>query len=283
MTATAPPGEGGQAALPNDPYAYVGDEMTLFEHLEELRSRLFKSALAIALGLGVGFVFRDPVLRLLTRPYCELPPALRGISSETDPERCQLIFTDPMGAFFISLKAAAIVAVVLAGPAVCYQIWRFVTPGLRPVERRYALPFILITQLLFASGAVFSYFVIPRALEFLLGFAGEGIVSLMDASRYLSFVLRTMIAFGAAFEFPVVLVVLSLMDVLGSGAMRRYRRHALFGVFVAAAVITPTQDPFTMVVMAAPLVLFYETSILAARLIERRRGKALAAADADAA
>ena len=282
MTATSTPPGGDQAALPSGsdvpPAEYVGEEMTLFEHLEELRSRLFKSALAIALGLLVGFVFRDPVLKILTGPYCALPANLRGISSTFDPERCQLIFTDPMGAFFISLKAAGIVAIVLAGPAVCYQIWRFVTPGLRPVERRYALPFILITQILFAAGAVFSYFVIPRALEFLLGFAGERVVSLMDASRYLSFVMRTMIAFGAAFEFPVILIVLSLMDVISSGGMRKYRRHALFGTFVAAAVITPTQDPLTMTMMAAPLVLFYEVSIIAARLIERRRAQSAVAA-----
>ena len=280
MTATSTPPGGDQAALPSgaEPSTeYVGEEMTLFEHLEELRSRLFKSAVAIMLGLLVGFVFRDPVLKILTGPYCALPPNLRGISSTFDPERCQLIFTDPMGAFFISLKAAGIVAIVLAGPAVCYQIWRFVTPGLRPVERRYALPFILITQILFAAGAVFSYFIIPRALEFLLGFAGERVVSLMDASRYLSFVMRTMIAFGAAFEFPVILIVLSLMDVISSGAMRKYRRHALFGTFVAAAIITPTQDPLTMLIMAAPLVVFYETSILAARLIERRRAAQVAA------
>src|SRR5688572_12947807 len=156
MTATSTPPGGDQAALPSgadptsSPHEYVGEEMTLFEHLNELRGRLFKSALAIALGLLVGFVFRDPVLKILTGPYCDLPPRLRGISSTVDPERCQLIFTDPMGAFFISLKAAGIVAIVLAGPAVCYRIWRFVTPGLRPVERRYALPFILITQVLFA-------------------------------------------------------------------------------------------------------------------------------------
>jgi sec-independent protein translocase protein TatC len=186
-----------------------------------------------------------------------------------------------MGAFFISLKAAAIVAIVLAGPAVCYQIWRFVTPGLRPVERRYSLPFIVVTQVLFAAGAVFSYFVIPRALEFLLGFAGDNIVSLMDASRYLSFVMRTMIAFGAAFEFPVILILLSLMGAVTSESMRRYRRHALFGTFVAAAIITPTQDPLTMCIMAAPLVIFYETSIVAARIIERRRrDRELAAAPA---
>ena len=271
MTATVEPGAGTQPG----PEEYAGDEMTLFEHLEELRNRLFKSAVAIVLGFLIGFLFRRPVLDILTQPYCALDPRLRAASNAIgNNEECKLVFMDVTGAFFLSLKAAAIVAVVLAAPAVIYQIWRFVTPGLRPVERRYAIPFIVITQVLFAGGAVFSYFLIPRALEFLLGFAGDRVESLMDADRYLSFVLQTMLAFGIAFEFPVVLVVLSLMGVVTAEAMRRYRRHALFGTFVAAAIITPTQDPLTMGMMAAPLILFYECSVLAARLIERRRRNA---------
>ena len=273
MTATAsPPGAPNPSAE-----EYEGDEMTLFEHLEELRSRLFKSAVAITLGFIIGFVLRQPVLDLLTRPYCALDPRLRAASGALGSQDCKLIFIDVTGAFFISLKAAAIVAVIIAAPAVIYQIWRFVTPGLRPVERRYAVPFVVITQVLFAGGAVFSYFLIPRALEFLLGFAGDRVESLMDADRYLSFVLQTMIAFGLAFEFPVVLVVLSLMGVITSVGLRQYRRHALFGTFVAAAIITPTQDPLTMSMMAAPLVLFYEISVIAARIIERRRKDPVAA------
>ncbi|MGH3666490.1 MAG: twin-arginine translocase subunit TatC [Egibacteraceae bacterium] len=275
MTATAtPPGSSDAADERPDPRGYAGEEMTLFEHLNELRSRLFKSAVAIVLGLVVGFVFRAPVLDLLRGPYCDLPPALRnGFGSN----ECTLIVLRVLDAFFVSLKAAAIVGVVLAGPVVCYQIWRFVTPGLRPVERRYALPFVVITQVLFAGGAVFSYFLIPRALEFLLGFAGEGITPVLGASEYLSFVLQTMIAFGIAFEFPVILALLSLMDIITSEGMRRYRRHALFGMFVAAAIITPTQDPLTMTLMACPLVAFYEGSIVFARVVERRRTRTAAA------
>ncbi len=269
MTATAtPPGAGGTTA--DDPASvYTGDEMTLFEHLEELRSRLFKSAVAIVLGLAIGFVFHEQVLAILRQPYCNLPTDLRrGLSGGSE---CELIVLRVLDGFFVSLKASAVVGVVVAAPMVCFQIWRFVTPGLRPVERRYAIPFLLITQVLFAGGAVFSYFLIPRALEFLLGFAGEGIVPVLSANEYLTFILQTMIAFGIAFEFPVVLVMLSLMGVISADGMRRYRRHALFGTFVAAAVITPTQDPLTMLLMAAPLVAFYELSVLAARVIERRR------------
>lgn len=262
----------------SSPKEYVGEEMTLFEHLNELRSRMFKSAVAVAVAFVVGFVLRERVLALLTQPYCELDPRLRAASNALGSDECRLIFIDVTGAFFLSVKAAAIVAVVLAGPVVMYQLWRFVTPGLRPVERRYAIPFMLVTTVLFSGGAVFSYFLIPRAMEFLLGFAGNRVESLMDADRYLSFVLQTMIGFGLAFEFPVVLIVLSFMGVVTAHGMRKYRRHALFGTFVAAAIITPTQDPLTMTLMAAPLVAFYEISILAARLIERRRSRDAVAA-----
>lgn len=275
MTATATPRDAGGDSVPPAP-----GEMTLYEHLNELRSRLFKSAVAIAAGFVVGFVLRHQVFGILIRPYCELDPALRAGSSLFDADRCQLIVTDPLAMFFLSLKAAAVVAVLLAAPFVCYQIWRFVTPGLENVERKYALPFIVISQLLFIAGAIFSYVVIPRGLEFLLSLAGPDVVALLDANEYLGFMLQVMISFGLAFEFPLVLIMLSLMGVIDADGLRRWRRHALFGAFVASAIITPTQDPVTMGLLAAPLVAFYEVSILAARYIERRRRRREALASA---
>jgi sec-independent protein translocase protein TatC len=146
------------------------------------------------------------------------------------------------------------------------------------VERRYALPFIVISQLLFLGGAAFSYYMLPKGLAFLLAFAGDNIVSLMDANRYLTFLMQTMIAFGLAFELPLVLIMLVIMRVLSAQSLRKARSGALMGIFVAAAVITPTQDPLTMSLMAVPLVAFYEVSIVVARLLERRRRRALAAA-----
>lgn len=248
-----------------------GSEMSLIEHLRELRTRLVRSVLAIVFGFIVGFVVRVPVFNVLVKPYCALPKQLRAGSTGLDADRCVLIFTDVMGGFFLSLKAAAVVAVVISAPVVFYQLWRFVTPGLRPVERRYALPFIVISQLLFLGGAVFSYYLIPKGLEFLLSFGGDNIVSLMDANRYFTFLLHAMIGFGLSFELPLVLITLTLMGVLQASALRKSRSMAIFGIFVLAAIITPTQDPLTMTVMALPLVLFYEISIIVARIVERRR------------
>jgi sec-independent protein translocase protein TatC len=276
MAATAtPPGADGVPLDTDSPEDLDASEMTLVEHLRELRTRLVRSLLAIVVGFAIGFALRVPVFNVMVQPYCDLPSRLRAGSQGLDPDRCVLVFTDVLGGFFLSMKAAAMVAIVIAAPVVFYQIWRFVTPGLRDVERRYALPFIVISQLLFLSGAVFSYFLTPRGLEFLLGFAGENIVSLMDANRYFTFLLQAMIGFGLAFELPLILITLVFMGVLGSQQLRNARAGALFGIFVLAAVITPTQDPITMSLMALPLVLFYELSILVARLVERRRRRAL--------
>ncbi len=280
MTTLAPrPGDGGQSSpsASPDPREYLGDEMTLFEHLRELRDRLFRSALAVAAGFVVGFILRQPVFNLLIEPYCELPSTLRAGSSVFDAKRCTLIFTDVMGAFFISLKAAAVIAIVLAGPVVAYQVWRFVTPGLRPVERRYALPFIVASGVLFGAGAVFAYVTLPLGLKVLLSFAGENVVSLMDANRYLGFLLSTTLAFGLAFQFPLILLALVLSGAVGVEGLRAHRRHAIFGTFVAAAIITPQTDPLSMTLLALPLILMYEGCVVVAKVVARRRSRVDAA------
>jgi sec-independent protein translocase protein TatC len=261
-----------------DPRAYDGEEMTLFEHLRELRSRLFKSVIAIAVGMLAGFAVHRPLMALLTEPYCRLPAEIRAGTAAVAGDGCHLVVTDVLGQFFLVIKVSAVGAIVIAGPVIAYQIWRFITPGLRPIERRYAIPFFLTSVLLFAGGAVFSYFILPRALEILLAFAGPNIVSLLDAREYVSFMLHMMIGFGVAFEMPLILVTLILMGVVSSQGLRKYRRHAIFGTFVASAIITPTTDPITMSLMAGPLVLFYEGSVLFARFLERRRRRAATSA-----
>ena len=279
MTTLAPgPGGGGQPGHQSseDAEEYLGGEMTLFEHLRELRDRLFRSALAVVAGFVVGFIFRQPVFDLLIKPYCELPTTLRAGSSAFNPDSCTLIFTDVMGAFFISLKAAAVIAIVLAGPVVAYQVWRFVTPGLRPIERRYALPFLIASAVLFAAGAVFAYVSLPLGLEVLLSFAGDNVVSLMDANRYLGFLLSTTLGFGIAFQFPLILLALVLTGVVGTEGLKAHRRHAIFGTFVGAAIITPQTDPISMTVLALPLILMFEGCVVVAKVVERRRNRSSA-------
>jgi sec-independent protein translocase protein TatC len=268
MTATADP-----PLSPEDDY--TGDEMTLWEHLGELRTRLFKAALGFAVFFVLGFALNDVVGSILTSPYCALPPELRFAGQLVDGnDSCKLIFTDVLGAFVVRIKSALVVAVTFGGPIIFYQLWAFIVPGLKSQEKKYAAPFVILSQLLFISGAVFSFFIIPKGLEFLLNFGGDEYVSFLDADSYLTFLLRTMIAFGIAFEYPLIIAVLVLMGVVSHATLKEYRRHAFFASFVAAALITPSQDPFTMCVMALPLALFYEICIVFARLVERGRRKA---------
>ncbi|MEO2106353.1 MAG: twin-arginine translocase subunit TatC [Actinomycetota bacterium] len=251
---------------------YEGEEMTLWEHLEELRSRLFKAALALMVTFIVGFLLNEFVFDILIKPYCSLDPSLRVSSAIFDDESCRLVFSDVLGAFKVRLKAASVIAITFGGPVVFYQLWAFIVPGLKAQEKKYAAPFFFLSQFLFLLGAAFSYFVIPKGLEFLLSFGGSNLISLMDADRYISFLIRTMIGFGVSFEYPLLVAILVLMGVVSHAWLKEYRRHAFFGAFVAAAVITPSQDPATMIVMALPLALFYEICIVFAKFVERGRG-----------
>ena len=266
MTATAdpplpPPGE-------DDP----GDEMTLFEHLAELRSRLIKATLGFGVFFVIGFILNDIVTELLTDPYCQLPEELRANIGNTGSGDCQLIFINVLGGFIVRIKGAIMVAITFGAPIMFYQLWAFIVPGLKAQEKKYAAPFVILTQVLFLAGAAFSLFIIPRGLEFLLQFAGDDFVPVLDAEAYLSFIIRTMLAFGISFEYPLIIAILVLMDIVSHDLLKTYRRHAFFAAFVAAAVITPSQDPFTMCVMALPLAGFYEICIVFAKFIERGRG-----------
>ena len=256
--------------MPHDHEGELGGEMSLVEHLKELRSRIFKAGLAIVISFAIGFAFRDPLFDILIGPYCDLPESLRGASGVFNADRCTLIVTEPLGAFFITLKAAAVLAVVLAAPAVCYQIWRFITPGLHANERRYALPFVVLTFLLFAGGAVFAYFVIPRGLEFLLGFAGENVVPLLDADSYITFLLKTMLGFGLSFLAPLVIALLTLAGAVDAPILSQYRRYAIFAAFVLAAVITPSGDPISLAALAGPMLVLYFIAIGIGLLVQRR-------------
>lgn len=243
--------------------------MTVVEHLDELRRRLIISIGAVAVGAVGGWFLYPPVFNLLTNSFCDFMRDHRNLAlNPQDP--CQLVYTTVTEPFLTKIKLVAFLGLVLALPVVLYQLWRFVTPGLMPRERRYAAPFVLVSLVLFALGAWFAVLTLPRGLEFLLGFAGtERLVAVLSIARYVSFVLLLILAFGLSFEFPVVLVSLTLVGVLSTQQLRRWRRYAVLVVAVAAAVITPSQDFFTMTALMVPLLVFYELSILVSRILKR--------------
>lgn len=245
------------------------------EHLGELRDRLFKAAVALTLGAVVGYIVFPQALELLIAPYCDVPTAFRPDSDGP----CTLIQTRVLEGFTVRIKTSLVIGLFLGGPVIFYQLWRFITPGLTAQERRYALPFVVLSQLFFAAGIAFAYFVIPQGLKVLLAIAGDGITPLLQAGEYLSFFLTMSVAFGVTFLVPLVLIFLSLLGIVTAAPLRRARPYAIVGAAILAALVTPTTDPVTMLLMMAPLVIFYELSIVAAWLIERRRRRRAARPD----
>jgi len=231
--------------------------MPLVAHLSELRRRLIISVLALLIGAIIGFILYNRILSILLRPYTE-------VTGETD-----FVFFDPLEAFATRLKVAAWSGAFIASPVVLWQLWRFITPGLHKKEKRYAIPFIVASILLFALGAFVALFTFESALRFLVGVGGENLTPLFSASKFLSLVILMIIAFGVAFEFPVLLVCLELAGVVTSQRLRKWRRPALVIIVAVAAVITPSQDPYSLFAMVGPMYVFYEASILIGRLLKK--------------
>jgi len=228
--------------------------MTLVEHLGELRKVLIVSLLAWTVATIVAFVFKDFVLGLLLHP---LKLILRNSHSIVS----SAIFTGPTEGLTVPMKVAAVVGFVLALPVILWQAWSFVSPGLRPVERKFAGPFIGSALLLFACGAAFAYFVMPIGLGFLANFLSNNAVYFPDINQYLSFFLLLVVVFGVTFELPVVLVLLGVLRIISSKWLKAKRKVAYVVIILAALVVTPGADPFTPTALVVPLLLLYEASI----------------------
>jgi sec-independent protein translocase protein TatC len=239
--------------------------MTVVEHLDELRRRLIICLIAVGVTSVVGFVFYRRIFDWLLHPYQEASRAIPEEVRITDA----LVASSPTEPFLTFIKIGLFVGFLLALPVLLYQLWRFITPGLTRRERRMAIPFVLVSLVLFAAGTVFAFFVAPRGLAFLFSFGGENLVPLLTVDRYLSFLIFLILAFGLSFEMPLVLLFLAGARVITTVQMRGWRRYAYLGTAVFAAVATPTQDPYTMLLMWIPLVLLYEGAIMVARLLKR--------------
>jgi sec-independent protein translocase protein TatC len=184
-----------------------------------------------------------------------------------------LLITDVFGGVFIRFKVALLAGVVLSAPFWLYQLWAFITPGLKRNEKRYGLTFVLVSSGLFALGAVLAYISLSAGLRLLLGLAGNGVIVALTAQDYIGFVLSLLIAFGVSFEVPLLAVALNLVGVLSYKVLSSSRRWLFFLTLVFAAFITPTQDPFTMLLMAGPMILLFEGAIQIARVVDKRRAR----------
>lgn len=250
-----------------DPSAAVtgtAGRMPLVEHLRELRDRLAWSLGAVAVCVVVAYVFWEPLFDVLKEPYTQTP------QGQADP---QLTSFSVFEQFAVRLRVSFLVGVVAASPVWLYQLGAFITPALHRKERRYAGSFLAAALLLFVVGAVLAYLTVSKGLTFLLQVGGDGVESQLRIGDYLDFLTLTLLAFGVAFEFPVVVTFLNVVGVFPSATMRSWRRGMVVGLTVFAAVITPSQDPIGMAVLAASLYLLYEMCILLARLRERSARK----------
>lgn len=252
-------------------------EMTIVEHINELRRRLMISLAIIAVGTVLGYIWYGngfgpiPSLGdLLKRPYCSLPPEQRFGAASGD---CRLLATAPLEMFILRMKIGALAGAVFTSPFWIAQIWGYITPGLKKNEKRWALAVGLSAGLLFILGAVLAYFVLAYAFDFLLTIGDGTQVAALRGSDYFKFIFALILVFGVSFEVPLITVLLNLAGVLSYQQLKEKRRYVILFLFVFAAFITPGQDPVSMVLLALSLTLMMEIATQITRLNDKRRKK----------
>ena len=251
-------------------------DMSLVEHLQELRRRVIISLLALLAGTIVGFIWYQhapfgtmPLGEILRGPYCELPPESRA--DFTRDGECRLLATRPFEMFMLRLKVGALAGLVLSSPVWLYQICAFIVPGLHKKERRSTFTFVTLAVMLFVLGALIAYFIVGFALEFLMTMGTEFAVSALTGQDYYNFLLGLLVIFGVSFEVPLIIIMLNIVGVLEYQTLKEKRRMIILILFVFAAFMTPGQDPFSMVVLAACLVLLVEMAIQFTRINDKKR------------
>jgi sec-independent protein translocase protein TatC len=245
--------------------------MTLIEHLYELRNRIIKAVVFIIIGMVVAWFLYDQILRILEHPYCSLPRSHRLNIVGAPNNNCSLIFTSPLDGFLIRLKVMLVAGIVLASPFWLYQLWAFITPGLKKSERKITVMFVLCSSVLFIGGAALAYFVLTKGLRVLVESAGSGTTAALAVTGYLRFVLAMLTIFGASFEVPLLIVMLNMVGVLTFERLKKMQRVLIFAIFAFAAIVTPSQDPFTMLALAVPMVVLFEGAVLVAWRHDKRK------------
>lgn len=242
--------------------------MSMMDHLRELRQRVIRALLAVAVGTIVMLAFYDPVKRWLTQPY-------RNLCNARPEFKCDgsLFALGPLEGFTARLRVCAYGGLVLALPVVLWQIWRFIVPALNKREKRYAVPFIVSSVVLFVVGCSIAYWTIDKALEFLINWSGSDVTEAYRITDYIMLVVMMMLAFGIGFLSPVLIVFLQLVGAVRSHTLIRQWRFAVMGIFVTAAVITPSGDPISLLALAVPLTFLFLLAVLVGWLITRRRAE----------
>jgi sec-independent protein translocase protein TatC len=236
-------------------------EMSFFDHLEELRWRIIKALLGIVAAVVVCTYYSDWIInQVVLRPSLMTKPPLH------------LINTVPYGQITFYMMVILFASLIVTSPLILWQLWKFIQPGLLPRERKYISSIVFYTTLCFLSGISFAYFImLPYMLQFFASFGTTGIQNWITIDEYMSFVLQLVLLSGLIFELPMVSYFLARLGIVTPAFMKHYRRHAIVVILIIAAVVTPTTDPFTMSVFSVPMLILYEISIWVARIAQRKR------------
>ena len=244
--------------------------MALADHFRELRARLLKATLALVVATVASFFFYDALLELIAGPYDQAVADLGGAAAA----RSEIYVSGIGGGLMIQLKLCALSGVVLSSPVWLYQIWAFLLPGLHKNERRWTMVFVAVAGPLFAAGVALGYYVLPKGIKVLISFTPDNMQNLNDFNDFFSFTTRMLLVFGVSLEIPFFVILLNLAGVVSGKTLSRYRPWIVLGTFVFAAVATPSTDPFSMLMLALPMLLLFMLSEIIARLVDRRRRSA---------
>ena len=245
--------------------------MPLMDHIRELRNRVVKMALGLIAGMIVGFIFFTPVWRVIERPLCTA--VIRGQTGCDTLGVNRLVLNGPLDAFYLRVKVALIVGVILSSPVWLYQIWAFVAPGLHAREKRWSYLFLSTAIPLFGIGITACYLSLGRSMHYLLGLTPGGAANLIQVDQYLSFVMAMMLAFGLAFEVPLLIVMLNLAGILTHQRFAKWRRVLIFGVFLIAGAANPSPDPVTMLILGGTCAVLVEAAELIVWAHDRRQAR----------
>jgi sec-independent protein translocase protein TatC len=243
--------------------------MPLLSHLNELRSRAFKSAIGITLASCIGWVFYEKIIARLANPICDLEAA-----TAAGDKSCGILYINGvLGPLDLKFKISVLLGIIIASPVWLYQIWAFISPGLHKKERRNSIFFVMGAVPFFAVGILAGYLVLPIAIEVLLSFTPSSLTNLVKFDDYLTFVTQLILVFGIAFELPVFLIALNLAGILSGRSILRPWRYAIFGITLFSAIATPTGDPITLFFLAGPLILLYLAAGGISLLVDKARLK----------
>jgi sec-independent protein translocase protein TatC len=241
--------------------------MALSDHLRELRARIVRCVAFLVVAFIVALFFYSQLLDLVIAPYNDAREAL-GQSAETE-----IYIKDATGPLMLNLKLCGVAALVVSSPYWLYQLWAFIMPGLHANERKWTRIFTAIAGPIFFLGVATAYYVLPVGLEVLIGFTPDGVGNLVEFGAYFSFLTRMLLVFGIAFEIPLFVVMLNLAGVVSGKALGRYRAWIVLGTFIFAAVATPSTDPFSMLMLALPMLLLFVIAEVIARWVDRIRAR----------